>query len=45
MGQYNLEWLKFLTEEKIQEFPIMPGMKDYEEFKKIFNKLEGIENK
>jgi hypothetical protein len=33
-GQYNLEWLKFLTENGIEEFPIIPGMKEYEDFKK-----------
>jgi len=38
-GQYNLEWLKFLTEEGIKEFPIMPGMKSYFKFKRIFKKL------
>ena len=44
-GQYNLEWLKFLTEEGIQEFPIIPGMKEYKNFKEIFDELEGTENK
>jgi hypothetical protein len=44
-GRYNLEWLKFLTEEGIKEFPIIPGMKGYEDFKQVFEKLEGIENK
>jgi len=44
-GQYNLEWLKFLTEEEIKEFPIIPGMKEDKEFKDIFEKLERIENK
>jgi hypothetical protein len=43
-GQYNLEWLKFLTEEETEEFPIIPGMKEYEDFKKPFNKLKRIEN-
>jgi hypothetical protein len=44
-GQYNLEWLKFLTEKGIKEFPIMPEMKEYKDFKKVFKKLEGIGNK
>jgi hypothetical protein len=44
-GKYNLEWLKFLTEEGIEEFPIMPEMKEYKDFKKVFEKLEGIGNK
>jgi hypothetical protein len=44
-GQYDLEWLKFLTEEGIKEFPIMPGMKEDKECKQVFIKLEKIENK
>jgi hypothetical protein len=44
-GQYGLEWLRFLTENGIEEFPIIPRMKKYEDFKKIFNKLEEAENK
>jgi hypothetical protein len=44
-GQYGLEWLKFLTEEGIEEFPIIPGMKGDEKFKEVFNKLEGIKIK
>jgi hypothetical protein len=43
-GQYNFEWLKFLTEEGIKKFPIMPGMKEYKDFKEVFKKLEIIEN-
>jgi len=39
-GQYNLEWLKFLTEEKIKEFPLIPGMKEYKDFKRGFEELE-----
>jgi hypothetical protein len=41
-GQYDLEWLKFLTENGIEEFPIIPGMKDDEEFKQVFETLEGM---
>jgi hypothetical protein len=44
-GKYNLEWLKFLTEKGIEEFPIMPEMKEYKDFKRVFEKLEGIGNK
>ena len=44
-GRYNLEWLKFLTENGIEEFPIISGMKEYKDFKKIFEKLEGTEVK
>jgi hypothetical protein len=39
-GQYNFEWLKFLTENGIEEFPIMPGMKEYVDFEKVFRILE-----
>jgi hypothetical protein len=38
-GRYNLKWLKFLTENGIEEFPIIPGMESYFEFRQIFNKL------
>jgi len=38
-GRYNLEWLRFLTEEGIREFPIIPGMELDVKFKEIFNKL------
>jgi hypothetical protein len=44
-GRYDLEWLRFLTKEGIKEFPIMPGMKKYKNFKQVFEDLEGIENK
>lgn len=27
-GRYDLEWLKFLTEEGIREIPIIPGMEN-----------------
>jgi len=40
-GQYGLDWLRFLTEEGIEEFPIIPGIEQYKDFKKIFNKLKG----
>jgi len=38
-GRYNLEWLKFLTEERIEEFPIIPGMELDIEYRQIFEKL------
>jgi hypothetical protein len=44
-GLHDLECLRFLTEEGIQEFPIILGMEEYKDFKKIFNKLKRIENK
>jgi len=37
-GKYGFEWFNFLTEERIIEFPIMPGMGKDEYFK------EGIQN-
>jgi hypothetical protein len=42
-GRFNLEWLKFLTEKGIEEFPIIPGMEEDKKFKEIFNNLEGID--
>jgi hypothetical protein len=44
-GKYDLEWLRFLTEKEIEEFPIMSGMKENAEFKMLFKKLEEIRNK
>jgi hypothetical protein len=38
-GQYNLKWLKFLTEKRIEEFPIIPEMKSHFRFKNLFKKL------
>ena len=38
-GRYNLEWLKFLTEEGVKEFPIIPGMEHDVGFREIFDKL------
>jgi hypothetical protein len=43
-GNYNLEWLRFLTEEGIKEFPIIPGMDLEEDFKLLFEKLSNKEN-
>jgi len=40
-GRYNLKWLKFLTEEGIDDFPIILGIKQYKDFKIIFNRLKG----
>jgi len=44
-GRYNLQWLRFLTEEGIEEFPLIPGMKEYEDFKEFFEKLKETETK
>lgn len=43
-GNYNLEWLRFLTDQGIQEFPIIPGMDLEEDFKLLFEKLSNKEN-
>ena len=29
-GKYDLEWLRFMTENEIEELPIIPGMPPYE---------------
>lgn len=38
-GKHGLVWLRFLTETEIEEFPIIPGMKDDVDFAKMFNQL------
>ena len=38
-GDYNLDWLRFLTNQGIEEFPIIPGMETYGEFPLLFNQL------
>jgi len=43
-GRYNLESLKFLTEKGIEKFPILPGMEEYEDFKRVFEELENKRN-
>lgn len=37
-GKYGIDWLKFLTETGIEEFPIIPGMKQHKNFRQVFNK-------
>jgi len=39
-SKFNLEWLRFLTEDEIYEFPIIPGMWQYEELKISFESLD-----
>ncbi len=34
-GNHNLPWLRFLTEEGIEEFPLIPGMNQDKNFKKL----------
>ncbi|HNC55260.1 MAG TPA: hypothetical protein PLP33_07440 [Leptospiraceae bacterium] len=39
-GKYDLDWLRFLTEESIEEFPIIPGMtSDGSFFQALLNNL------
>ena len=38
-GIYGLEWLKFMTDQGIKEFPIIPGMENDDMFKPMFKKL------
>ena len=39
-GIHNLEWLRFLTEQGIEEFPIIPGMEtDGSPFQTLLEKL------
>jgi len=38
-GKYNIEWLRFLTEKSIEEFPIILGMEKDKGFKFLFDKL------
>jgi len=42
-GKYDLDWLKFLTEnEGIKEFPIVPGMEQYKNFEILFAFLKQV---
>lgn len=38
-GKYDLRWIKFLTEDGVEEYPIIPGMETDPLFKKAFRKL------
>jgi hypothetical protein len=38
-GKYDLNWLRFLTEKGIEEFPIIPGMEQDNNFKPLFEKV------
>jgi len=40
-GKYNLYWLKFLSENGVEEFPIIPGMEKDENFKPLLLKTLG----
>ena len=39
-GKYNLEWLKFLTDKAIEEFPIISGMEKEKTFKILFDLIK-----
>jgi len=41
-GKYDLPWLRFMTEEGIKEFPIIPGMGINEKFIVQFGRLKYI---
>jgi hypothetical protein len=40
-GKHNLDWLRFLIDKGIKEFPIIPGMEEDNNFKPLFNQLFG----
>jgi hypothetical protein len=40
-GKYNLDWLRFLTDQGIEEFPIIPGMEEDNNFIPLFSKVFG----
>lgn len=39
-GNYNLEWLLFLTDQGIKEFPIIPGMIETELLKEYLDAVQ-----
>ncbi len=41
-GKYDLDWIRFLTERGIQEFPIVPGMEQYKNFEILFTFLKQV---
>jgi hypothetical protein len=44
-GNYNLDWLRFLTEEGLREYPIVPGMESYGPFIHLFGQVFGATSK
>ncbi|HNC55219.1 MAG TPA: hypothetical protein PLP33_07235 [Leptospiraceae bacterium] len=40
-GKHNLDWLRFLTDKGIKEFPIIPGMEEDNNFIPLINQLFG----
>jgi hypothetical protein len=40
-GKHDIEWLKFLHENEIKEFPIIPGMECNKDFKRLFDQIFG----
>lgn len=39
-GKYNLYWFKFLTETRVIEFAVIPGMETDQEYNKLFFKID-----
>jgi hypothetical protein len=40
-GNHNLDWLRFLTDQGIEEFPIIPGMEQDNYFVPLINEVFG----
>jgi len=43
-GKYDLEWLKFFTENGIKEFPVIPGMEEDKDLSPCLKRILGKEN-
>lgn len=41
-GKYGLEWLKFMTERGMEEFPIIPGMKGNDNILRSIKELNSL---
>ncbi|HNC55216.1 MAG TPA: hypothetical protein PLP33_07220 [Leptospiraceae bacterium] len=44
-GKYDLNWLSFLTDQGIKEFPMIPGMEKDSDFILLYNKVFGATSK
>ena len=40
-GKHNLDWLRFLTDKEIKEFPFISGMESYGPFVHLFDQIFG----
>jgi len=40
-GEHNLDWLRFLIETGIEEFPVIPEMEEDKDFKPLFKQVFG----